>query len=60
MIADASEIQVRAERRLRELLQERERRGTKHSKGGGSKCSKREQLLDAPPTLTEQGIQRWE
>jgi hypothetical protein len=33
-------------------------RGPEHSRGGGSKGSKREPLLDAPPTLAEAGIDK--
>jgi hypothetical protein len=57
-IAYAHAIRIEALRRLGELLKETEKRGPEHSKGGGSKGSKRELLLDAPPTLADLGLDR--
>src|SRR4051812_16242874 len=59
---DAAEIRMRAERRLGELIIAQKTtvglRGPEHSKGGGSKGSKREPPPEAPPTLAEVGIDK--
>jgi hypothetical protein len=59
---DAAEIRIRAERRLGELIRSQKEtvglRGPQHSKGGGSKGSKREPLPEAPPTLAAAGIDK--
>ncbi len=39
-----------------EMLKAAEKRGTQHSRGGGSKGTTRVPLLDAPPTLAELGL----
>jgi hypothetical protein len=57
-IRKVTEIQVRAERRLGELLKETPKRSAKHSRGGGSKGSKRAPLPDAPRTLADYGISK--
>ena len=54
----ASEVRLRAERRLGEILLAMPKRGPEHSKGGGSKGSKRVPLPDAPPTLASAGISK--
>lgn len=54
----AFSIKVEALRQLGNMLKETERAGTKYSKGGGSKGSKREPLLDAPPTLASLGLDK--
>lgn len=53
---EATEIKFTAERLLGEMLKHTERRGTQHSRRGGSKGSTREPLPSAPPTLTNLGI----
>ena len=56
VIGYAHTIKIRALARLGELLKELDKRGSQHFTGGGSKGSKREPLLDAPPTLDELGL----
>lgn len=56
VIAFAHTIKTRALAKLGELLRDLEKRGPEHSRGGGSKGSKREPLPDAPPTLADLGI----
>src|SRR5687767_13260224 len=56
------EIVTDVERKLGHLIKQQKEtvglRGPRHSKGGGSKGSRRELLPDAPPTLAEAGIDR--
>jgi hypothetical protein len=47
-----------AERKLGEIWKGNPKRGPQHSKGGGSKGSKRELLPNAPPTLSDIGISK--
>lgn len=54
----ALSIKIDALRKIGEILQHSEKRGTQHSGGGGSKGSKREPLPDAPPTLAELGLDK--
>ena len=54
----SSRAQKLAKRRLGELLKDRPMRTAAHSRGGGSKGSKREPLPNAPPTLAESGIDK--
>lgn len=49
----ATKVLATATRRLGEILRETPKMGTQHSRGGGSKGSKREPLPDAPPTLAD-------
>lgn len=56
VIAFAHTIKTRALAKLGELLKDLEKRGPEHSRGGGSKGSKREPLLGAPPTLKDLGV----
>lgn len=64
VIGYAREIKTFALARLGELLNEsaeskvRAPRGQRRSRGGGSKGSKREPLPDAPPTLSDLGIDK--
>ena len=53
LIGQAHAIKTWALARLGELLRDVEKRSTQHSRGGGSKGSKREPLPTAPPTLGE-------
>jgi len=59
---DAAEIRIRAERRLGEMIVAQKQTvglgGPQHSRGGGSKGSKRVPLPDSPPTLAEAGIDK--
>jgi len=52
----AHQIKVDALVLLGEFLKQMPKRGPQHSKGGGSKDSKRESLPDAPPTLAASNI----
>lgn len=54
----AQGIKFSAERKLGEMLLETERAGPQHSKGGGSKGSKRKPLPDAPPILSSLRISK--
>jgi N6-adenosine-specific RNA methylase IME4 len=54
--ANISEIEIRAVAKMGELLKETEKSGPKYSRGGGSKGSRREPLLDSPSTLSESGV----
>jgi hypothetical protein len=54
----AAEIQLLAHRKFGQAWKETPKRGPEHSKGGGSKGSKREPLLNEPPTLAELGIDK--
>jgi hypothetical protein len=58
VIGFAHTIKVRALARLGELLRDLEKRGPEHSRGGGSKGSKREPLPNAPPTLADLGVSK--
>ena len=52
------ELKIEALAGLGELLKKTPKRTTQHSRGGGSKGSKREPLPDAPPTLAEMGVDK--
>ncbi len=60
LLRAAHEIKVDAETLLGEFLAKAEKAGPAHSKGGGSKGSKREPLLGAPPTLSVLGLSKKE
>ena len=56
VIGQAHTLKVRALVKLGELLEALPKAGPQHSKGGGSKGSTREPLLDAPATYAELGV----
>jgi N6-adenosine-specific RNA methylase IME4 len=58
VIGYAHEIRFRALARLGELLRDMPKRTTAHSRGGGSKGSRREPLLLAPATLDDLGVNK--
>ena len=56
VIGQAHALKTRALVKLGELLEALPKAGPQHSKGGGSKGSTREPLLDAPATYAELGV----
>ena len=59
MEIDAAAIRIRAERRLGELLREAEKQvGARGQSGGGTRGSKKEPRVNAPPTLASLGIDK--
>jgi hypothetical protein len=58
---DAAEIRLRAERRLGEMLAGTEKQsGARGKRGGGTRGSKKEPQVNAPPTLAEVGVSKKE
>jgi N6-adenosine-specific RNA methylase IME4 len=58
VIGQAHALKIHALAKLGELLVDIEKRGPQHSRGGGSKGSKREPLPAAPSTLSDLGLDR--
>lgn len=57
---DAAEIIVRADIRIGQIERDSPKAGVAHTRGGGSKGSKRTPLPDAPPTLADKGLTKRE
>jgi hypothetical protein len=58
VISYATAVKVDAMTLMGEFIRSAPKRGPQHSKGGGSKGSKRELLPAAPPTLADLGIDK--
>lgn len=58
VIGQAHALKIHALAKLGELLKQLPKRGPEHSRGGGSKGSKREPLPAAPATLAEIGLDK--